>query len=158
MENLQRQNGVLPADQQAIQAKCFHPTGVFVRFNKEKIEESIPGRFEEMVHTFPDRIAVKALDQSLTYIQLNEAANRLSHALLGRLELEKEPIALLLSKNVSLVIAVFGVLKAGKMYLLLDPSHPTARNRFILNHAQARLIVTDTEHLRLPGEFCRSRG
>jgi hypothetical protein len=35
----------LPPEQQAIRDKCFHPTGAFVEFKKEGIEQSIPERF-----------------------------------------------------------------------------------------------------------------
>jgi hypothetical protein len=41
-----------PPEQQAIRAKCFHPTGTFIEFAKEEIEQSIPARFEKMVCLF----------------------------------------------------------------------------------------------------------
>ena len=43
----------LPPEQQAIRAKCFHPTGTFVEFKKEEIEQSIPERFEKIVGLYP---------------------------------------------------------------------------------------------------------
>ena len=56
----------LPAEQQAIRDKCFHPSGTFVEFAKEEIEQSIPERFEKIVARFPDHIAVKSKNQTLT--------------------------------------------------------------------------------------------
>jgi hypothetical protein len=38
----------LPPEQEAIRAKCFHPTGKFVEFLKEEVEQSIPEQFEKM--------------------------------------------------------------------------------------------------------------
>ena len=35
----------LPPEQQAIRAKGFHPSGVFVELRKEEIEQFIPDRF-----------------------------------------------------------------------------------------------------------------
>jgi amino acid adenylation domain-containing protein len=145
----------LPPEQAAIQAKCFHPSGEFAEFPKAEIEQSIPERFDKMVRQSPNRIAVKARDQSLTYAELNSKANRLAHTILARRGAGEEPIALLLAKGAPLVIAVFGVLKAGKMYVLLDPAQPTARNRFILDHARASVIITDTERLDLASELVR---
>ena len=49
----------LPPDQQRIHDKCYHPTGTFIPFPKETIEQSIPERFEEMVRLYPDRLADK---------------------------------------------------------------------------------------------------
>ncbi|MCH9009953.1 MAG: hypothetical protein IIC21_04945, partial [Chloroflexi bacterium] len=73
----------IPASQQAIIDKCFHPSGTFVEFKKEWIEQSIPRRFEEAVRRYPDRIAVKTDARELTYAELNGAANRIAHAILG---------------------------------------------------------------------------
>ena len=44
----------LPPEQEAIQAKCFHPTGRFVEFTKDEVDQSIPGRFEQIVAKSPD--------------------------------------------------------------------------------------------------------
>jgi len=72
----------LPPEQQAIVDKCFHPSGKFEEFPKEDVEKSIPERFEKIVCKFPDRLAVKHEDCSLTYDQLNPAANRIATAIL----------------------------------------------------------------------------
>jgi len=39
----------LPPEQEAIRAKCFHPSGAFVEFANEEVEQSIPERFEKIV-------------------------------------------------------------------------------------------------------------
>ena len=73
----------LPPNQQAIRAKCIHPSGRFVEFPKEDVELSIPARFEKIVARYGDRTAVKSGNQALTYQDLNQAANRLAHAIVG---------------------------------------------------------------------------
>jgi non-ribosomal peptide synthetase component F len=70
----------LPPEQEAIRAKCFHPSGTFVEFPEGEIELSIPERFEKIVGTFPDRLALKSKNCALTYRQLNEAVNRVTGA------------------------------------------------------------------------------
>ena len=74
----------LPAEQQAIRAKCVHPSGTFIEFTKEEVEQSIPDRFEKIVAKYPDRIAVKTSTHTLTYAELNAMANRISHAILAK--------------------------------------------------------------------------
>ena len=73
----------LPPEQQAIRAKCFHPSGTFVEFPIEDVETSIPARFEKVANIFPNRVAVKSLDKKLTYSELNKAANRLARSILS---------------------------------------------------------------------------
>ena len=86
---------VLPLEQQAIRAKCFHANGTFIEFKKEDIEQSIPDRFEAQVRKFGDRLAVKTQDQELTYHELNRTANRLAHAILAQSGDRQEAVALL---------------------------------------------------------------
>ena len=64
----------LPLEQQAIRAKCFHPSGLFVEFGKEEIEQSISERFEQQVATYSARSALAAKGYLLTYTTLNQAA------------------------------------------------------------------------------------
>jgi amino acid adenylation domain-containing protein len=135
--------------QQAIRAKCFHPSGSFVEFSKEQVEQSVPDRFEEIVQKYPDRIAVKTKNFSLTYDALNKTANRLAHALLAFHRREEEPVALLLDHDAPLIAATLGVLKAGKICLPLDPSHPEKRAQYILEDSGTTVIVTDNKNVLL---------
>ena len=139
----------LPPEQEAIRAKCFHPTGTFIEFKKEEIEQSIPKRFEQQVDKYPDRIAVKTKNHTLSYNELNKAANRVAHAILAQKGEEREPIALLFEHDVSMIIAILGVLKAGKIYVALDPTLPRSRITYILEVLQAPLIVTNNQSLPL---------
>ena len=139
----------LPPEQETIRAKCFHPSGTFVKFPEEEIEQSIPDRFEKMVAQFPDRVAVKTGNIAWSYEELNKAANRVARAILLHRGEQEEPIGLLFRKGGNLIVAIMGVLKAGKTYVLLDTSLPVARIGFILGHSQPALLLTDTEHLSL---------
>ena len=72
----------LPAEQESIRAKCFHPRGAFVEFPDEDVETSIPVRFEKIVRAQPDHSAIKTPEYELTYDELNSAANRVAHKLI----------------------------------------------------------------------------
>jgi amino acid adenylation domain-containing protein len=145
----------LPPEQEAIRAKCFHPTGKFVEFPREEIEQSIPERFEKVARQYPERLAISARDQSLTYDALNKAANRVAQAILAQRGTCPEPVGLLLEQSASAIVAILGVLKAGKFYVPLDPSHPNARIRYMLEDTQARLILTNSRNLRLSTELAQ---
>ena len=135
----------LPPALETIGAKCFHPSGTFVEFKKEEVERSIPERFEKIVQMYPDRLAVKMGDQSVTYSELNAMANRLACVILDQRGSEAEPVGLLFEKGVSQIAAMLGVLKAGKFFVLLDPSFPKARHEVLLEDSQARLMITERQ-------------
>jgi amino acid adenylation domain-containing protein len=135
----------LPPEQEAIRAKCFHPSGTFIEFPKEEIEQSIPERFEKIVRFYPDRLAVRTKSRALTYDELNKAANRLARAIITQRGQGQEPVALCLRDGVQLITAHLAVLKAGKFSLGLDPSASPDRRAHLLRDSQAALVVTDAE-------------
>src|SRR5262245_50041591 len=121
-------------------------SATFVEFARAEIEQSISARFEKQVAHYPDRVALKTRDGTLTYAQLNQRANRVAHALLQRRELLEEPIAFLLGQSERQIATILGILKAGKIYVPLDPSLPTARLASILEDSGASVVVTDELH------------
>jgi amino acid adenylation domain-containing protein len=139
----------LPPEQEAIRAKCFHPTGTFVEFKKEEVEQSIPDRFEKIVAKYPERIAVKTKNQVITYKELNEAANRMAGTILASQEQKREPVALLFEHGAQAITAILGVLKAGRFYVPLDPTFPVKRIVSILEDSRAQLLVTNSRHVGL---------
>lgn len=139
----------LPPDQEVIRAKCFHPSGSFIRFAPAELEQAIPERFAQQVRRYPDRLAVKTKHQSLTYQALHRTANRLAHAILAQRGEGEEPIALLFDQDAALIAATLGVLEAGKFYVPLDPSQPLAGISYMLEDSQAKLIVCNTKSAAL---------
>ena len=88
-------------------------------------------------------------DQTLTYQDLNQAANRLAHSIIARRGTTQETIALLMEHELPLFVAIMGVLKAGKICLVLDPSFPKDRSAFLLQDSRASLLIADGENLSL---------
>jgi amino acid adenylation domain-containing protein len=134
------------------------PAPSFVPFARADIEQSIPARFEQQVEKYADRLALKSGDLSLSYGELNRAANRLARAIIDRLGSKPEPVALLLRQGIPAVLSILGILKAGKCYVALDPTYPEARLGSILEESQASLIVTDDADLSSTMAFVREPG
>ena len=111
----------LPPEQEAIRAKCFHPTGTFVEFPKEEVEQSIPERFAKMVRKHGERLAVRTDNYAFTYDELNRLANRVARAILAESHDNQRPVALLLENDALMIAAILGVLKAGKIICAAGP-------------------------------------
>ena len=103
---------------------------------------SLTAWFEERVGLTPGHIAVVAPDGTLTYAQLNARANRLAGQLLARGVTPGQRVALCLERNTSLVVTILAILKAGAVYVPLDPDSPPARLGQILDAAQPACVVT----------------
>ena len=130
-------------------SKCFHPKAKFVEFSREEIEQSIPDRFEKIVKTDPERLAIKSKNHALTYNELNRAANRIAQTILSRRGRKNEAVALLMEHDAPVIAAILGALKAGKFYVPLDPSLPYLRMKYILEDLQATFMVTNSKYLPL---------
>ena len=96
---------------------------------------SIPELFAEQVARVPEAVAVCCGDRSLSYRELDEAANRLAHVLAGLGAGPGQCVALLFDRSVEAIMAILAVLKSGAAYLPIDPAHPDARVEFMLADA-----------------------
>ncbi|HEV8340823.1 MAG TPA: non-ribosomal peptide synthetase [Candidatus Binatia bacterium] len=130
-----------------------HPTNPFIEFSTKEVEQSIPDRFEKIVRMYPGRLAVKTEDQALSYGELNRVVNRLARAILAERGEGNEPVAILLEHGIAVLVAVMAILKAGKIYVPLDPSYPIARLRYMTEDSQAALVLTNDKNRSLADEL-----
>jgi len=133
----------LPPEQQAIRDKCFHPSGTFVEFPVEDVETSIPARFEKIVRMYPERVAIKTAKRSMTYAELNKAANRLANRILKLRGEVQEVVCFSHAHGILPIISHLAVLKAGKISVELDPTAPASRNAYIMRDSTATLLLID---------------
>ncbi|OBH51703.1 non-ribosomal peptide synthetase [Mycobacterium colombiense] len=113
---------------------------------------SIPELFAAQVIRTPESIAISCAGRSMTYRELDQAANRLAHLLAGRGAGPGQSVALLLSRSAEAIVAILAVLKAGAAYLPIDPALPDARIGFLLSDAGPIAAITTTElAVRLDG-------
>ncbi len=94
----------------------------------------------------PDAIAVIDAREQLTYREVNERANRLAHYLQHLGVQPEQFVGICLDRGVDMLVALFGVMKAGAAYLPLDPAFPRDRLRFMLADADVKILLT-REHL-----------
>jgi len=79
---------------------------------------------------------------SLSYKQLNNISNQLSHYLSKQGAKPYDRIAISITNNELSIIAIMAVLKLGAAYLPLDPSYPIARRQYMIDDAGANLVLS----------------
>ncbi|AJE81512.1 amino acid adenylation domain-containing protein [Streptomyces albus] len=117
---------------------------------------TLPELFAAQVRRAPGAVAVSQGDHTLGYAELDERANRLAHLLLDRGVGPETPVALLMERTPDLVVAVLAVLKAGGVYVPIDPGYPAERVAFILADARPACLIADTrpDQAAAPGAAC----
>src|SRR6185503_20631614 len=83
-------------------------------------------------------------DQHLSYGELNTRANQLAHYLRQAAVHAEIPVGVCLNRSIEMVVAVFAILKAGGVYIPLDPQYPAERLTCILDEVQPSIILTDS--------------
>jgi surfactin family lipopeptide synthetase C len=102
--------------------------------------------FEAQVEKTPDAIAVVFAEQSLTYQQLNQRANRLARYL-QKLGVGAEVlVGIGVERSLEIAIAVLAVLKAGGAYVPLDLDRPTQQLTYMVQDADCQVLLTQ-QHL-----------
>ena len=90
----------------------------------------------------PGAIALKGARESVTYRELNERADALARRLRAFGVRKGSLVLTCLERSVELAVSFLGILKAGGVYVPLDPSNPGERLRFLANDTAARLAMT----------------
>ncbi|WP_328692161.1 non-ribosomal peptide synthase/polyketide synthase [Streptomyces caniferus] len=99
--------------------------------------------FADAVAQGPDDLAVRLGDQRLTYRQLDEEANRLARLLTGLGVRPETRVGVLLDRSTELLVAALAVLKAGGVYVPLEPDYPDERVRLLLAETASPVLLTD---------------
>ena len=87
-------------------------------------ERCIHHLVEEQVDRAPDHIAVTFDGQELSYGDLDRRANQLAYRLRALGVCPEVPVGLYLERGPEAIVGLLGILKAGGVYLPLDPSLP----------------------------------
>ncbi|MEA5510553.1 amino acid adenylation domain-containing protein [Crocosphaera sp. UHCC 0190] len=104
---------------------------------------------EVSANRFPGQTAVISKGSEITYGGLEAVSSQLAHVLLKSGISRGDPVGIYLKKSIESVIAIFGILKAGGVYVPLDPSAPTERIDFIIRNCGIKALVTDEKQLIL---------
>ena len=97
--------------------------------------------------TQPDHEALVATDATFTYREMDAVTTRIAAALQHRGVEARDRVALLLPRTSRLILALFGVLKAGAAYIPCDPEYPADRVKLILEDSEARYIITTADRM-----------
>ncbi|HEV2764076.1 MAG TPA: condensation domain-containing protein, partial [Pyrinomonadaceae bacterium] len=103
--------------------------------------------FERQAALRPHAPALHSGDETVTYAELDARANRLARRL-RRMGVGPEVmVGLCVERSVEMVVGLLGILKAGGVYVPLDPAYPRERLSFMLEDAGVTVLVADRPSL-----------
>nr|WP_256581894.1 non-ribosomal peptide synthetase [Pseudomonas sp. S09G 359] len=112
---------------------------------------SLLERIEAHVHRQPDAPAVICADRQLSYLALEQHANRMAHLLRERGVGPEVRVGVALNRSVEMIITLYAVHKAGGVYVPMDIDYPKERLQWIVEDSSMAVLVTREALLeRLP--------
>lgn len=93
----------------------------------------------------PDRMAVSFKGQTLTYAELDAESNRLAGLLRATGVRRGDRVGIYLHKSLESIVSIFGILRAGGVYMPLDPNSPPRRIAFIIQNCAMRTLLTSAQ-------------
>ncbi|MBQ4803344.1 amino acid adenylation domain-containing protein [Aquimarina sp. MMG015] len=101
--------------------------------------------FESIVNSHSDSLALYFNDTRLTYSELDELSNQLSHCLRDNYSIKPgDRVGVHLTRSDRVIVSILGILKLGAVYVPIDPDLPEYRKSHILEDSSVNLLITET--------------
>jgi amino acid adenylation domain-containing protein len=94
----------------------------------------------------PDRPALTAGAERLSYAELDALSNQIARHLLEHGVTQGDRVGLCIERSVELIACLVGILKSGAAYVPLDPTYPRDRLAMMREDADLRLILAGEPH------------
>jgi hypothetical protein len=106
-------------------------------------DATVHALFEAQAAARPDALAASCGEAGMTYADLERRANRLARHIQARTGGAGKIVGIALERSLDMLVALLATLKAGCAYVPLDPKHPSARLRHILDDAGVAALIVD---------------
>jgi amino acid adenylation domain-containing protein/non-ribosomal peptide synthase protein (TIGR01720 family) len=130
--------GLIPADQSRRRNR-LNDTGW------EEPERLLHAPIDRWVRERPDATAVVATGRTLTYRELDRAANQIARLVRAHGVEPNQLVAVIMNKGWQQIVAVLGILRAGAAYIPVDAALPAARVRQLLDIGEVQLALTQSQ-------------
>ncbi|QLF91917.1 non-ribosomal peptide synthase/polyketide synthase [Pseudomonas sp. ABC1] len=107
----------------------------------EQASSLLPQRLRIQVEASPQAIALVAAETTLDYASLERRSNRMAHFLRSQGVVAEVRVGLFAERSIELMVAVLGIIKAGGVYLPLDPDYPRERLHYMIEDSGAVLLL-----------------
>jgi amino acid adenylation domain-containing protein len=99
----------------------------------------------EQAKRTPNAVAVLEPETPLTYQKLHRLSNQVAHYLRQQGVKPGDLIGIMTQRNSFLWVGILGILKAGAAYVPIDPTYPSERICYMLNHAEIGIVLTESQ-------------
>jgi len=114
--------------------------------------------FQQGAASWPEAPAVICGEKRISYRELEDRSNRIAKLLCEIGVHANEPVGLMVGRGVDLITGMLGILKVGGAYVPLDPGYPAERIEYMLEHSEARVLLTENAYMERAASFVKPDG
>ena len=107
---------------------------------------------QDSAERFPDKAALICDNRRLTYAEIEARANRLAHALIAHGVQRGDRVAVFLPNSVETVVAIFAILKAAAVFVVVNPTTKRDKLVYILSNCRATALFTSGRNAALAAQ------
>ena len=93
---------------------------------------------------FPQKTAIINMGRSLNYQELNLLATKMANGLISEGITKQDRVAIYLENSIESVISLYGILKAGAIFLVINPQVKSKKLAYILRDCQVSALIADS--------------
>jgi D-alanine--poly(phosphoribitol) ligase subunit 1 len=116
--------------------------------------QTITQLFEKTVLTHPDNIAVYLDTDKVTYKKFNEDVNQYAHYLREKGVARNLVVAVEIPRSYKMLCIIFAIMKAGGVYLPINPNYPEKRKKQIIEDAEVKFLIVDSNPYLQVSDLC----
>nr|WP_154958154.1 non-ribosomal peptide synthetase [Paenibacillus xylanexedens] len=106
-------------------------------------KEKVDRLFSLQVQDYPEKIALRHGEQSITYTKLLEQSDKWASVLISKGLGKESVVAIMMERSIDFICLLFAVMKSGGAYLPIDPEYPSERIEYMLEDSNAQILITD---------------
>lgn len=119
------------------------------------LNSSLHELIAQVTKRLPGKTALIFENRQISYLQLDEMSNMLSHYITEQNIGIGDFVGVALNRSPEMLVVLLAIMKAGAAYIPLDPEYPVDRIEFILKDASAKMLITSKQY---EGKFTNPTG
>ncbi len=104
---------------------------------------------ENSASRLPDKVALICDGTRVTYSEINQQADQLASALIKLGLKRQDRVIIFLDNSAESVISLFGILKAGAIFIMVNSTMKARKLNYIIKDSGARALITNTSKMRV---------
>lgn len=118
------------------------------------MQKSVIEYLSATVERFPEKIAVRDAEMSITFNELWSKAQKISSVLVDTNIGRNNPVGVYIPKGCKMIEAFAGINMSGNFYVPLDTKSPASRVGSIISTLESKILITDRAHYEALKAFC----